>query len=471
MKRIIVLFLACVMTLSLFACEKDTEAPGTSAVPTSSESPTDVVTASPEASTPTGTTTPSSSAPGASVTPSAPANPSPTMPIPQTQVYTGVIDKYAMRDICDGWRQNFYDCTDHKLQLIDNAGTLSMAVSVSNGIVEFSMTGQATVSGDTVDVVVDVEAPETIFKIKVIPVGCSSAEFWTTERINYYKTDLLRASDIEALIAGEFVEVNRNTLHPYEGVGGGIFSSFNYSRFKAKITSDNRFYFAELWPNTAINEYSHIQINYDGSKYIQSVVLEMLPSTRVVRKRQIERFSDGTIKKELLHCYDLLSDDIEYYSNGQVKKKIEYIRQSIDLSNPDAGKIWQETHYAQTGTCTTKIVYFNNGNMDEEKLWQANGTPIKDATYYYNGNPECVNLYDENGVLIKLTDYDEDGAIGYITEWYSSGILKLEISYVNGIKQEETLYYETGFIKQYSLYNEQGGLLIRENYDADGNPI
>ncbi len=112
MKRIVVLFLACVMTLSLFGCEKDTEAPGSSTVSTGSVSPTEVVTASPEASTPAGTT--------ATATP----EPEKKLKTLDYQLYTGCFDGVLI--VKNG---------ANKLGLIDESGKLLVDYQYSSGLI------------------------------------------------------------------------------------------------------------------------------------------------------------------------------------------------------------------------------------------------------------------------------------------------------------------------------------------------
>ncbi len=134
MRKIIVLFLACVMTVSLFSCEKDTEAPGTSTVPTvptSSVSSTDVVTASPEASTPAGTTaTETTNTPSPTKTPvptqTATATPEPEKKI-QTlnyQLYSNCIDGVML--VKNG---------SSKLGLMDASGKLLVDCQYSSGLI------------------------------------------------------------------------------------------------------------------------------------------------------------------------------------------------------------------------------------------------------------------------------------------------------------------------------------------------
>ncbi len=103
-------------------------------------------------------------------------------------------------------------------------------------------------------------------------------------------------------------------------------------------------------------------------------------------------------KEEKFYINDILSSIVEYYENGNVKRKISFKNGSKirEQKCDENGKLQYEISYKDDRKNGLAKWYFENRNVEKELMY-------KDDKIVWQ------NEYDENGKLIKEQKYDKDG--------------------------------------------------------------
>jgi antitoxin component YwqK of YwqJK toxin-antitoxin module len=108
------------------------------------------------------------------------------------------------------------------------------------------------------------------------------------------------------------------------------------------------------------------------------------------------------------------------------------------------------------------INYYPNGKIQEIKYF-------KDSML----NGECFWFYPSGKLEQKVT-YEKSSVNGQVYFYYESGVIKEHKFYINGMPfGYATTYYDDtiSIIKQILLFNGEGKLAYKKEFDSDGNVI
>lgn len=148
----------------------------------------------------------------------------------------------------------------------------------------------------------------------------------------------------------------------------------------------------------------------------------------------------------LFGCFPKKEVRMEYYKNGKIKSKIEFVN---GLKNGESrmfdslGNLMSITHFINDTLHGDKISYYKNGNI-LMKISYVKG--VADGPFFH---------YYENGYMAKKGNFKKGRRHGLLHEYFShtSELLNFE-SYVINFEGNEFAY----FIKEYN----EGGQLIND---------
>ncbi len=142
----------------------------------------------------------------------------------------------------------------------------------------------------------------------------------------------------------------------------------------------------------------------------------------------------------------------EYFENGIVKSKIEY-QDGTRTDTKEGLKHGMETIYHENG----KIAYTVNnieGKRDGRLDWYDPQGHHMEVMYYQMGNRNGINKhFYSNGIVKSEVTYIDDKKEGIEKLYYSTGTLAQETHYKNDKKEgEEKEYYEDGALQSIVIY-------------------
>jgi antitoxin component YwqK of YwqJK toxin-antitoxin module len=151
----------------------------------------------------------------------------------------------------------------------------------------------------------------------------------------------------------------------------------------------------------------------------------------------------------------------EYYENGNIKEKTEFIdglQDGIGFWYDKNGNIYIKASYVkgiQNGLCEE---YYPNGNL-------------KSKVNYKNDKKEGISFfYYEDGNLYSKENYNNDNLNGISENYFPNGNLKSKVNYKNGKEQGLAIwYFEKGTISSKVNYINDIQNGIREDYFPNGN--
>lgn len=114
---------------------------------------------------------------------------------------------------------------------------------------------------------------------------------------------------------------------------------------------------------------------------------------------------------------------------------------------------------AVSGEFTDKsAVYWDNGNIREEREFDLEGRPVLVSYYRYDGTLEKKEKYDKYGHRIMVVNYEREGKVRANADGWAAivSIYKDKNLFV------ETYYGEDCRIKERKIYSESGKLLERQ---------
>lgn len=175
------------------------------------------------------------------------------------------------------------------------------------------------------------------------------------------------------------------------------------------------------------------------------------------------------------------------YQNGVISRVYNYYDDGVtsrSITNYNEGIKSTSYDYNPEGLLTNKQTYFEVGDgvglIYLEHKYDPNGVIREDLRYDSSGELNRQRLYSEMGIIehhyiynnkhLKSEYlYDQAGNPTEFISYYPDNSIKSTIEYMDGIKQNRSVFTENGVLQKYSVYKPDGsGFISTETYFTEG---
>ncbi len=253
-------------------------------------------------------------------------------------------------------------------------------------------------------------------------------------------------------------------------------------------------------------------ITESTSKTVKSTKFTGWKDERVNGTGLRKYYSNGVLIRHIRYNQNIITERVEYHSNGKHKTKREYSYNSNTKTNSlsrkfeyntsgikidcktytTSGSVSLDYDYDAKGKITRKEFFFTNGQTKEISTFKNNTTYTSRTRYYSNGKVKQTFKYFSNGKVSSSEQYRSDGTyeafrkylsdgtLSY-SQWYrtngskyqyneySNGILVYQLTTNNSdINKTATTWDEKGNKIKYELWNNMGLRTFYQRYYANG---
>ncbi|RLA66420.1 MAG: hypothetical protein DRQ78_04240 [Epsilonproteobacteria bacterium] len=187
----------------------------------------------------------------------------------------------------------------------------------------------------------------------------------------------------------------------------------------------------------------------------------------------------------LFTCYLLIGSTLqaelftEYFKDGTVKSKVEYVKDTRTDINEGIKDGWEYIYY-NSSELAFKVKNIK-GKRDGALDWYDRDNNHLEVIYYQMGKRHGINkLFYADGTLRSEVTYFNDKKEGSKKDYYSTSELAREVKYIHDKKEGiETEYYKNGKVSakvnyknnykegEKHWFNEKGNIIKSETYKMD----
>lgn len=139
----------------------------------------------------------------------------------------------------------------------------------------------------------------------------------------------------------------------------------------------------------------------------------------------------------------------EQFTNGNPKAR----REVIKLDDGTLVNHGKTTLFWEAGGKKTEFSYVCGARHGQKRTWHTNGKKWQEGGYFANRDHGTWTEWYGDGSLARRWSMTYGAWHGMYTEWYPDGIKRLEVEWVNGMKQGvETLRDEFGNVGLTTVY-------------------